>query len=62
MAVFTSRETDVEDRWDAEPLGEAQRADGELRTLIDWLTASETRPPREEVQRHGEEVKDYWDQ
>ena len=39
-------ETDVEDRWDAEPLGEAQQADADLRTVIDWMTASETRPPR----------------
>ena len=43
MAAFTSPETDVEDRWDTEPLGEAQRADGELRTMVVWLTASETR-------------------
>ena len=45
MAAFTSSETDVEDRWDAKPLGDAQRADGELRTVIDWLNASETRRP-----------------
>ena len=56
MAAIASTHTDVEYRWLAEPSGEAQRAHGELRRVVDWLTASK------KVQRHGEEVRDYWDQ
>ena len=43
MAAFTSPETDVDSRWDTEPLTEAQRAASGFRTVIYWSTASETR-------------------
>ena len=51
LATFTSPETqpDDEDRWAAEPLGRAQRADQELKTVIDWRVASDERPSWEEV-------------
>ena len=64
MATFTSPEThsDDEDRWAVEPLGRAQRADQELKTVIDWRAASNERPSWVEVQRHGGEVKEYWSQ
>ena len=60
MTTFAGPDTrsDAEDWWAAETLGKAQRAGRELRTMIDWRTASDKRPSLEEVQRHGEEVKD----
>ena len=64
LATFTSPETqpDDDDRWAAEPLGRAQRADQELKTVIDWRVVSDERPSCEEVKRHGGEVKEYWSQ
>ena len=60
MVIFTSPETrpDSEDRWAPEPLEKAQREDRDLMTLINWRTVSDARLPWEEVQRHGDVVKD----
>ena len=58
MATFASPSTgaDSESLWATGPLGKAQR---ELRIVMEWRTASDVRPPWEEFQRHGEEVKAY---
>ena len=62
LATFTSLDArfEPEDRWVAERLETAQRAEKGLKTVIDWLIASDARPFWEEVQKHGENVKKNW--
>ena len=64
MAIFTSPEVrfESEERWIAERLGTAQRAEKELKTVIDWRMASDARPSWKDIQRHGEDVREYWSQ
>ena len=64
MATFVDPETqpDSEDRWTAEQLGKAQRADKERKMVMGWKMASDERPSWEEAKRYGEEVREYWSQ
>ena len=59
LDTFTSPDArfESEDRWVAECLGTAQRAEKGLKTVIDSRMASDARPSWEEIQKHGEDVK-----
>ena len=64
LATFTSPDArfEPEDRWVAERLETAHRAEKGMMTAIDWRMASDARTSCEQVQKHSEDVKEYWNQ